>query len=227
MREIVLDTETTGLDPESGDRLVEIACLELMDRIPTGRVWHYYINPERDMPAGAFAVHGLSSAFLSDKAKFAELAQDFLDFIKDAKLVIHNAAFDIKFLNHELARLDRPPLSFDHVIDTLTIAKRKHAGAQNNLDALCRRYNVDNRKRTKHGALLDTELLAEVYLNLIDAHQPALDFGRAARTAAQAQVAAVYMRVNVLARRLTHEELEAHTAFVSGFKSPSLWNQYR
>lgn len=226
MREIVLDTETTGLDPESGDRLVEIACLELMHRIPTGRVWHFYVNPERDMPAGAFAVHGLSAAFLSDKPKFAELAQDFLDFIKDGKLVIHNAAFDMKFLNHELGRINMAPLSFDNVIDTLAIAKRKHAGAQNNLDALCRRYNVDNGKRTKHGALLDTELLAEVYLNLIDAHQPGLDFGRAARSAAQAQVAAIYVRAIALAPRVTPEELAAHSSFVGGFKSASMWNDY-
>ncbi len=226
MREIVLDTETTGLDPESGDRLVEIACLELMHRIPTGRVWHYYVNPERDMPAGAFAVHGLSAAFLSDKPRFSELAQDFLDFIKDAKLVIHNAAFDMKFLNHELALLDYPPLSFDYVIDTLSIARRKHAGAQNNLDALCRRYNVDNRKRSKHGALLDTELLAEVYLNLIDAHQPGLDLAQVARATAQAQITAVYKRPTQLAPRSTAEELEAHELFIGGFRSPSLWRDY-
>ncbi len=227
MREIVLDTETTGLDPESGDRLVEIACLEMMHRIPTGRVWHHYINPERDMPAGAFAVHGLSAEFLRDKPLFAELAQDFLDFIKDAKLVIHNASFDMKFLNHELARLDYPPISFEHVVDTLAIARRKHAGAQNNLDALCRRYNVDNRARTKHGALLDTELLAEVYLNLIDAHQPGLDLGNAALAAAQSQITVVYERRTALSPRATAEEMQAHEVFIASFKSAALWRDYQ
>lgn len=228
MREIVLDTETTGLDPESGDRIVEIACLEMMHRIPTGRTWHHYLNPERDMPAGAFAVHGLSSAFLSDKPKFAEIAESFIEFIMDGKLVIHNAAFDMKFLNHELARLNLPKLSFDNVVDTLSIARRKHAGAQNNLDALCRRYNIDNAKRVKHGALLDVELLAEVYLNLIDAHQPGLSLAHAISNGATENAAdmAVQKRRTPLETRLTLEEIAAHESFLSRFKATALWHVY-
>ncbi|MDX2265034.1 MAG: DNA polymerase III subunit epsilon [Hyphomicrobiales bacterium] len=226
MREIVLDTETTGLDPDSGDRIVEIACIEMMHRIPTGRVWHHYINPERDMPAGAFAVHGLSSEFLADKPKFAELADDFVRFIDGAQLVIHNAAFDVKFLNAELARVNAAIIDAGRVVDTLALARRKHAGAQNNLDALCRRYGVDNTRRTKHGALLDTELLAEVYLNLIGAHQPGLDLGRAAAAAGSAQIVAAAPRPGRLPQRVTEDEIAAHQAFLATLKAEPIWRVF-
>ncbi len=225
MREIVLDTETTGLDPEAGDRIVEIACLELVNRFPTGRVWHQYVNPERDVPEAAFAVHGLSTAFLSDKPVFAALAEDFLRFIDGASLVIHNAAFDVKFLNAELKRVGLPAIAEGRVVDTLAIARRKHPGAQNTLDALCRRYGIDNSARTRHGALLDTELLAEVYINLIEAQQPGLNFARvaASREAANARSKGITQRPAPLSARLSPEEEAAHAAFVRGLKAKSLW----
>ena len=166
MREIVLDTETTGLDPSSGDRIVEIGAVELFNHIPTGKTYHQYINPQRDMPEGAFAVHGLSAEFLSDKPLFADVAQAFLDFIGDSKLVIHNASFDMKFINAELKWVDRPELPWSQALDTLAIARKKFPGAQNSLDALCRRFGIQT-KRELHGALLDSEILAEVYLELI------------------------------------------------------------
>jgi len=162
MREIVLDTETTGLDPFEGHRLVEIGGVELVNHMPTGRTYHQYINPDRDMPNEAFEIHGISSEFLTDKPRFPEIAQDFLGFVKGAKLVIHNAAFDMKFINAELDWAEKPLLSMEVAIDTLDIARRRFPGAQNSLDALCRRFGVDNSARTKHGALLDSEILAEV-----------------------------------------------------------------
>jgi DNA polymerase III subunit epsilon len=230
MREIVLDTETTGLDPESGDRVVEIACLELIRGIPSGRVWWEYVNPERDMPAEAFKVHGLSAEFLSTKPLFASLAQDFQNFIEDAKLVIHNAAFDVKFLNAELKRVGMGPIRPELVLVTLALARRKHPGAQNSLDALCRRYKIDNSKRTKHGALLDVELLAEVYLNLIDAGQAGLDLapkGTAAEQASRAAAAAVTVRPEALPSRLSEEEKAAHQTFLTGeLKNTPLWTKY-
>jgi DNA polymerase-3 subunit epsilon len=175
MREIVLDTETTGMDPVDGDRLVEIGCLELVNHLPTGRTYHQYINPERDMPAEAVAVHGLTSAFLSDKPTFGEIVGDFLDFIgDDSTLVIHNAAFDMKFLNAELKQFGFPSIEWKRVIDTLDMARRKFPGSPANLDALCRRFNIDNSNRTLHGALLDSELLAEVYMELMGGRQHGL-----------------------------------------------------
>ena len=174
MREIVLDTETTGLDPLRGDRLVEIGCVEIFNRMPTGQTFHRYFNPERDMPAEAFAVHGLSSEFLSSKPLFAEEVDEFLAFIGDAPLVIHNASFDISFINAELDRIKRPPILRERLVDTLLLARRKHPGVSNRLDDLCSRYSIDNSRRTKHGALLDSELLAEVYIDLIGARQSQL-----------------------------------------------------
>jgi len=174
MREIVLDTETTGLDPAGGDRIVEIGGIELVNHMPTGRSFHTYLNPERDMPAEAFAVHGLSAAFLADKPKFRDIAPDFLGFIGDARLVIHNAAFDMKFLNAELGWIEMASLPWARAVDTLDIARRRFPGAQNGLDALCRRFGIDNSGREKHGALLDSELLAEVYLELIGGRQHGL-----------------------------------------------------
>ena len=174
MREIVLDTETTGLDPLRGDRLVEIGCVEMYNRMPTGQSFHRHINPERDMPAEAFAVHGLSTEFLASKPLFAEVVEDFLAFIADAPLVIHNASFDISFINAELDRIKRPAIPRDRLVDTLLLARRKHPGVSNRLDDLCSRYAIDNSQRTKHGALLDAELLAEVYIDLIGARQSQL-----------------------------------------------------
>ena len=177
MREIVLDTETTGLDPLRGDRLVEIGCVEIFNRMPTGQTFHRYINPERDMPKEAFDVHGLSAEFLADKPLFSAVADEFLAFIGDAPLVIHNASFDIGFINAELDKVERSPIPRERLVDTLLLARRKHPGVSNRLDDLCSRYAIDNSHRTKHGALLDAELLAEVYIDLIGARQSQLDPG--------------------------------------------------
>src|ERR1700745_276344 len=174
MREILLDTETTGLDPLRGDRLVQVGCVELFNRMPTGRTFHRYMNPEREMSADAFAVHGLSTAFLADKPFFHEVVEEFLAFIGDAPLVIHNASFDISFINAELDRLKRPPIARERLVDTLMLARRKHPGVSTRLADLCSRYAIDNSRRTKHGALLDAELLAEVYIDLIGARQSQL-----------------------------------------------------
>ncbi|MFJ5488482.1 DNA polymerase III subunit epsilon, partial [Hansschlegelia beijingensis] len=174
MREIVLDTETTGLDPLTGDRVVEIGCVELLNRIPTGATFHVYLNPERDMPEEAFRVHGLSAEFLSDKPRFADVADDFLAFVAEGALVIHNASFDMAFLDAELKRLGRAPIGRERVVDTLMLARRKNPGGANSLDALCQRYGIDNSRRTKHGALLDSEILAEVYLELLGGRQASL-----------------------------------------------------
>lgn len=174
-REIVLDTETTGMDPNDGHRVIEIGCIELVNHLPTGRTYHQYINPERDIPPDAVAVHGLTEAFLADKPTFGEVVGDFLDFIADdAKLVIHNAAFDVKFLNAELKAFGFPSLDGKRIIDTLDMARRKYPGSPANLDALCRRFSIDNSNRTLHGALLDSELLAEVYLELLGGRQHGL-----------------------------------------------------
>ncbi|MBO90101.1 MAG: DNA polymerase III subunit epsilon [Rickettsiales bacterium] len=175
MREIVLDTETTGLDPKSGDRIVEIGCVELDNHLPTGRTYHQYVNPERDMPDDAFRVHGLSEAFLAKHPVFSDIADLFLEFIGDADLVIHNASFDLGFINAELLRLGRAPVDSRRAIDTVQVARGKYPGAQASLDALCRRFEIDLSARTKHGALLDAELLADVYLELIGGRQPGFD----------------------------------------------------
>src|SRR5918992_3682117 len=180
LREIVLDTETTGTDP-AGDRIVEIGCVELVNYIPTGRTYHVYVNPQRPVSQGAFEVHGLSDGFLADKPVFAAIAPDFMEFVRDARLVIHNAAFDIGFLNAELGRCGHPAFVLDKAACTLTLARRKHPSAPNNLDALCPRYSIDNSRRTKHGALLDAEILAEVYIELIGGKQAGLDLVFAAR----------------------------------------------
>lgn len=225
IREIILDTETTGLDPSTGDRVVEIGAVELLNHLPTGRTFHVYINPERDMPREAEAVHGLSAAFLSDKPVFAAIAQDFLDFIGDAALVIHNASFDMAFLNAELSFLRLPAISPERVIDTLHIARQKHPGAANSLDALCRRYGVDNSKRAKHGALLDSELLAEVYLELIGGRQTALILEATAPKRAATVVAApvISQRPVQLPQRLTEEERAAHAAFIAPLGDNAFW----
>jgi DNA polymerase-3 subunit epsilon len=174
MREIVLDTETTGLDFRQGHRIVEIGCLELFDHVPTGETFHAYINPERDVPQGAVDIHGLTQQKLSGEPVFSAIAESFLNFIGADPLIIHNAGFDVPFLNSELDRLGKPPITFDRVVDTLLIARQKHPGTSNRLDDLCTRYRIDNSKRTLHGALLDSELLAEVYLELIGGRQTAM-----------------------------------------------------
>lgn len=225
MREIILDTETTGLDPASGHRVVEIGAVELMNHVATGRTFHVYINPERDMPPEAEAVHGLSQAFLADKPTFPAIADDFLAFVADAVLVIHNASFDVNFLNAELAYVGKPPLVMERVVDTLHIARQKHPGSAASLDALCRRYGIDNTKRTKHGALLDSELLAEVYLELIGGRQTALSLATQVTTKSTARVASIaaLRRSSPLPSRLTEDEIRRHDTFVQSLGDKALW----
>jgi len=227
VREIILDTETTGLDPATGDRIVEIGAVELLNHLPTGQTFHVYINPERDMPKEAEAVHGLSSAFLKDKPVFAAIAQDFLEFIGEDVLIIHNASFDMAFVNAELGFLRLPAIPSERVVDTLHIARQKHPGASNSLDALCRRYGIDNSKRTKHGALLDSELLAEVYLELIGGRQTALILEASATKKAATVVAAqiARQRPSPLPQRLTEAERAAHADFVAQLGEHALWRQ--
>jgi DNA polymerase-3 subunit epsilon len=223
-REIVLDTETTGLDPAEGHRVVEIGAVELSGHVPTGAVFHRYLNPERPMPPEAQAIHGLDDAFLADKPRFAEVAADFLAFVGDARLVIHNAAFDLKFLNAELARIGAARLTADRAIDTAAVARGKFPGSPVNLDALCRRFNVDNSGREKHGALLDSELLAEVYLELIGGRQP--DFGLSGGSGGPGARAAPYApppRPRPRAPLATPAEIAAHEAFVATLGEASLW----
>ena len=228
MREIVLDTETTGLDPFDGHRVVEIGCIELLNRIPTGRVWHCHLNPEREVPFQAFEVHGLSSEFLRDKPRFGELADDMLTFIEGAMLVMHNAAFDFGFLNAELDRLARPLLRWDRVVDTLALARRRHPGAPCSLDALCKRYGVDLSEREKHSALLDCRLLTAVYVELVGGHQARLEFAVTGAEAALlgANQDAIKPRQRPLAPRLTAAEIEAHRAFVATLGAEALWLRY-
>lgn len=224
MREIVLDTETTGLNPDAGDRIVEIGGVELFNHVATGRNFHVYINPQRDMPQEAFAVHGLSTAFLSDKPVFKAVAEDFLAFVGDAKLVIHNASFDMRFLNAELGWAGLRTLPRIQAIDTLEIAKRRFPGANNTLDALCRRFGVDNSGREKHGALLDSELLAEVYLELMGGRQPDLTLAVAVR--GETRGSAEWMvppRPRPLAPRLTEGEALAHARMVESLGPEALW----
>lgn len=227
MREIILDTETTGLDAYRGDRLVEIGCIELLNRISTGATFHCYINPERDMPQAAFAVHGLSAEFLADKPVFADIADDFLAFIGDSPLVIHNASFDIGFLNAELERAGRPLIGRDRLIDTLLLARRKHPGQSNRLDDLCQRYGIDNSQRTLHGALLDSELLAEVYIELTGARQAQLVLSeeRTIRIEGMRDPAR-RARATPLNSRLSVVEIEIHAAFVETLGDKALWREY-
>ncbi|MBH5402830.1 DNA polymerase III subunit epsilon [Bradyrhizobium sp. CNPSo 4010] len=228
MREIVLDTETTGLDPLRGDRLVEIGCVEIFNRMPTGQTYHVYINPERDMPAEAFAVHGLSSEFLATKPLFHEVADDFLAFIGDAPLVIHNASFDIGFINAELDRIKRAAIPRERLVDTLLLARRKHPGVSNRLDDLCSRYAIDNSHRTKHGALLDAELLAEVYVDLVGARQSQLLLASDTEEirVSSAGDAPRRQRPVPLAQRISEAEREAHRAFIATLGDKAIWNEY-
>jgi DNA polymerase III subunit epsilon len=227
MREIVLDTETTGLDPFQGDRLVEIGCVELVNRIPSGQTFHRYFYPERGMPAEALAIHGLTDEFLKDKPLFADVVDELIAFLGDAPLVIHNAAFDLGFINAELERAGRALIARERMVDTLLIARRKHAGGANRLDDLCVRYAIDNSHRTKHGALLDAELLAEVYVELIGARQAQLILSQSATPVAAAGAAIIIRtRPQPLATRLSDEERAAHRAFVATLGEAAIWNDY-
>ncbi len=229
MREIVLDTETTGLDPNQGHRLVEVGCVELLNRIPTGATFHVYLNPERDMPAEAFAIHGLSEEFLKDKPLFDAVADDFLAFIGDDPLVIHNAGFDYGFLCAELKHTERELIARERLVDTLILARRKHSAGPYNLDALCARYNIDNSRRTKHGALLDAEILAEVYLELIGGRQATLGLAEHANGHSKRAdgVAVVRQRPVALTPRVSEEDRAAHRAFVATLGEEVLWLKYR
>lgn len=228
MREIVFDTETTGLNPAAGDRLVEIGCVELVNRVETGRHFHAYFNPERAMPSEAEAVHGLSAIFLSDKPLFSDRAQQLIDFVEDSPLVAHNASFDFGFLNHELERCGRPPVCVSRMVDTLVLARARHPGAKHSLDALCTRFGIDRSMRVKHGALLDAQLLAQVYVELTGGRQ--IGLGLAADTP-RADIWATARPICVREPRVPRphhaavEELERHRAFISKLASP-LWVRF-
>jgi DNA polymerase-3 subunit epsilon len=227
MREIVLDTETTGFEPGEGDRIVEIGAVELFNHMPTGNTYHQYINPERSMPASAFEVHGLGDEFLRDKPVFKKIGQDFLDFVRNDRMVIHNASFDMKFLNAELGWAGLPQLPNDQALDTLAIARKRFPGSPASLDALCRRFNIDNSAREKHGALLDSEILAEVYLELVGGRQPDLVL---ATTSANSSIETQEdwrptARPTLLPSRLTEQEKAAHSAFVAKLGGDALWSK--
>ena len=230
MRHVVLDTETTGLDPKSGHRIIEIACVEMVNRRLTHRHFHRYINPERDIDAGAQAVHGITLEFLQDKPKFADIVSEFLDFVDGAELVIHNAAFDIGFLNHELALLDRSPVTdvCTGVLDTLRMARELHPGKRNNLDALCERYGIDNAHRTLHGALLDSELLAEVYLAMTRG-QESLIIESLSNDSEATRASASAKRGKLRVITVCEEELRAHEAVLDQIdkesKATCVWRQ--
>jgi DNA polymerase III subunit epsilon len=228
MREIVFDTETTGLDPYQGDRLVEIGCIELVNRFPTGKVFHCYFYPERDMPEQAFKVHGLSVEFLRDKPLFADKVDELIAFLgDDAALVAHNAMFDLGFLNAELDRAGREGVSRERIVDTLLLARRKHPGASNRLDDLCTRYSIDNSRRTKHGALLDAELLAEVYIELIGARQAQFILSQAAATVrVTGEPIVLRERPTPLAPRLSEDERAAHRRFIATLGENAIWRDY-
>ncbi|MBI1403953.1 MAG: DNA polymerase III subunit epsilon [Porphyrobacter sp.] len=228
MREVIFDTETTGLDPKSGDRMVEIGCVEMVGRVETGRTFHAYFNPERDMPVEAEKVHGLSAAFLATKPRFAESADELLAFLGDAPLVAHNAGFDFGFLNAELERIGREPVSYDRMVDTVALARRKHPGAKNSLDALCTRYGIDRSHRVKHGALLDAELLAQVYVELTGGRQIGLELAAESTVVVESvvQITASPAAARVARPPRPHapsaEELERHRAFIAGIEN-AIW----
>jgi DNA polymerase III subunit epsilon len=227
MREIVLDTETTGLDPAQGHRLVELGCVELLNRIPTGSTFHVYLNPERDVPAEAFAIHGLSTEFLKSHRRFIEIADEFLAFIGDAPLVIHNAGFDHTFLCAELKRAERMSIARERLVDTLLLARRKHPAGPNRLDDLCARYGIDNSRRTKHGALLDAEILAEVYVELIGARQAQLGLADDGERFTGAHgIIVMRERPERLMPRVSDADVSAHRDFVAGLGENALWRDY-
>ncbi len=226
LREIILDTETTGLDPKSGDRLVEIGAIEIFNTIPSGRDFHCYLDPQRDMPEAAFKVHGLSAEFLKGKPLFADIVDEFLIFIGDDPLVIHNAEFDMRFINAELETIGRPRLSMSRVVDTLALARKKHPGAANSLDALCARYGIDNSRRVKHGALLDSEILAEVYGELTGGRQASLVLAEKTEVRIVIAENLLTRRPAPLAAALNQDEAAAHAAFVETLGDQALWKRY-
>ncbi|MGQ0444333.1 MAG: DNA polymerase III subunit epsilon [Beijerinckiaceae bacterium] len=226
MREIVLDTETTGLDPGRGHRIVEIGCVELLNAIPTGEIFHAYLDPGRDMPEEAFRVHGISAEFLAGKPVFADIAASFLKFAGGAKIIAHNAEFDMRFLNAELAALGIAPIASDRVIDTLALARRKYPGAPNSLDALCARYGIDTSRRTTHGALVDAGILAEVYAELAGGRQAALVFADGAASAGSGGEDLLAQRPRPLPPRLTIEEVLCHRAFAAALGTVPVWDAY-
>src|SRR5215468_2901105 len=228
MREVVFDTETTGLDPYQGHRLVEIGCVELVNRFPTGQIFHHYLNPERDVPPDALAIHGLSHDFLKSQPVFANIADDLLAFIGGAALIAHNAAFDLSFLNAELERIKLATIPRDRLVDTLLLARRKYPGGSNRLDDLCVRFGIDNSRRTKHGALLDAELLAEVYVELVEARQAQLGLVAvpAARIVASNAAAVAKVRPVPLAPRVTEAERAAHSALIAALGDKAIWRDY-
>jgi len=227
MREIVLDTETTGLDPAKGHRIIEIGCIELLNLIPTGQSFHAYLDPERDIPEEAFRVHGISSELLAGKPVFAAVGSDLLRFLDGSKIVAHNAEFDMRFVNAELALAGLPAIEADRVIDTLALARRKFPGSANSLDALCQRFGIDISRRAKHGALLDAELLAEVYAELLGGRQASLSLGSSGRVGVSARGPLLTRRPEPLPSRLLAEELERHRAFVAELGPESIWAGYR
>jgi DNA polymerase-3 subunit epsilon len=228
MREIVFDTETTGLDPVQGHRLVEIGCVELLNRFPTGKTFHRYLNPERDIPAEAFAVHGLAADFLKGHPLFMAVADEFLAFVGDAPLVAHNGYFDLSFINAELERAKKPVFGRERVVDTLMLARRKHPGGSNKLDDLCARYRIDNSHRTKHGALLDAELLAEVYVELIGARQAMLGLANEnAATIMESARVSSRSRPTPLGPCVTDAERAAHDDFIRTLGEKPIWQDYR
>jgi DNA polymerase-3 subunit epsilon len=228
MREIVFDTETTGLDPFQGDRLVEIGCIELINGFLTGQTFHRYLNPQRDVPAAAFQVHGISAEFLKDKPLFGDVCEDFLAFIGDAPLIAHNAMFDLGFVNAELDRCKRALIARERIVDTLMLARRKHSAGPYSLDALCARYGIDNARRTKHGALLDAEILAEVYLELTGKRQATLSLVDEVSQSVQTGygIAVVQVRATPLPPRVTEAERAEHRAFVATLGEKAIWKDY-
>ena len=228
LREIVIDTETTGLDPANGDRLIELGCIEIVNRIPTGREFHRYLNPERAIHRDAVEVHGLTDDFLKDKPLFKDVVDEFLAFLGDAPLVAHNASFDLGFINAELERAAHPPLTLNRVVDTLVLARRRHPAGPNSLDALCKRYGIDTSERVKHGALLDSMLLANVYVELLGERQATLGLGgqNGQETTAHLRAAPAKQRPQPLAPRLSQEAEQAHRAFVKTLGPKALWLLY-
>lgn len=228
LREVVVDTETTGLDFANGDRVIEIGCVEIVNRIPTGREFHRYLNPDRDVEEDALAVHGLSRDFLKDKPLFQDIADEWLAFLGDAPIVMHNASFDIGFLNAELQRVPKPPLTPERVVDTLLLARRRHPAGPNSLDALCKRYGIDNSERSKHGALLDSLLLARVYVELLGERQATLGLGGEVGSEATIQLnaRAAKVRPEPLAARLSEDAQRAHREFVKTLGANALWLRY-
>ncbi len=226
MREIVLDTETTGLDPAKGHRIIEIGCVEIFNMIPTGQSFHHYLDPERDIPEEAFRVHGISAEFLAGKPVFAAISAEFLKFVESSKIVAHNAEFDMRFVNAELALVGLPAIEADRVVDTLAFARRKFPGGANSLDALCQRFGIDSSRRTKHGALLDAELLADVYAELLGGRQASLSLGSSGSSCLSASGPLLTSRPEPLPSRLAQAELERHQAFVAELGPDSIWVKY-